>query len=464
MKQGPEKRAGSRTANNFFARSARWMADSTQRAADAGADLSQLRVATIGPKGAWIRHLPSHRFSLTGTTCSEGTGAIPKPDNVFVLCGCAYLSASFWPETIKAARKALDTHGVGSYDSAPLSGESEHHEQVKDELLKLYRPAGEGAAFLTISASMANMTAVPMLVGRGDTIFSDSESHMTLLQGAAMSEAELVRFRHNDMDDLERKLITANDLDPKCQHRRLIMTDGVFSMSGHVCNLPGLVALAQRFKCLLLVDEAHALGALGPQGRGTADYWEMDPGCIDIVTGTLAKSVGAQGGYIVCNTSLAESASYEYTTNRVFSSGVPASITAAAAEVLRQINATDETLQSDRATTNTFRKMYQRQRRNLDILSGYLRKLKLDGIETEPDDAPAAIRRVVVGDEQALFEIQKRLYLQGVYVLGVVYPAVPKGCDQFRITVMPSISQAKMHACGKALVNVCRSVLLGQSG
>src|SRR5476651_1625356 len=148
MKQSSEKRAGSRTANNFFARSARGMADSYQMAAEAGADLSQLRVDTIGPEGAWIRHLPSQRFPLTDTVNSEGASAVSESDRVFVLCGCAYLSASFWPETIAAAHLALDTHGVGSYDSAPLSGESEHHERVKDELLKLYRPAGGGAAFL----------------------------------------------------------------------------------------------------------------------------------------------------------------------------------------------------------------------------------------------------------------------------------------------------------------------------
>lgn len=458
MQQGLIDDVDNRTADNFFARSARALADSLRKASEAGADLSQLRVDSIGPEGAWIRHLPSSGFlPYSTTTCTGSDNEATFSGGVFVLCGCAYLSASFWPETIAAAHLALDSHGVGSYDSAPLSGETGYHEQVKSELLKLYRPAGNGAAFLTISASMANITAVPMLVGRGDTIFADVESHMTLVQGFTASQARVSRFRHCDMLDLERKLTEADRSDPERKHHRLLVSDGIFSMSGHVCNLPALVELAKRYHCCLLIDEAHALGALGPNGRGTADYWNMDPVCIDVIIGTLAKAVGAQGGYIVCNTSLAETVNYEYTTNRVFSSGVPASIAAAAAEVLRQINGGTDT----GTTENTFNGMYRRQRRNMDILRGYLRQLQAHGIETEPDSAPGPVQRVVVGNELALFKIQKQLYQRGVYVVGIVYPAVPQGRDQFRVTVMPSISEVQMHVCGNAIVDVCLSVLCG---
>ncbi|MFJ2986479.1 aminotransferase class I/II-fold pyridoxal phosphate-dependent enzyme [Collimonas sp. NPDC087041] len=453
--------AATAPADNFFARSARGMADSYSKAAEAGADLSRLRVDSVGPKGAWVRHLTSPGFPLhTATTIRNAHGELSHADGVFVLCGCAYLSASFWPETIAAAHRAIDSHGVGSYDSAPLSGETLHHEHVKEELLKLYRPNGGGAAFLTISASMANITAVPMLVGRGDTIFADAESHMTLMQGFTASQARVLRFKHGDMQELERKLIEFDRNDPQRVRRRLLVSDGIFSMSGHVCNLPKLVELARRYQCRLLIDEAHALGALGPSGRGTADHWNMDPACIDVITGTLAKAVGAQGGYIICNASLAAEASYEYTTNRVFSSGVPASIAAAATEVLRQMNAaTPASIAS--STGNTFSSMYHKQRRNMEILRGYLRQLQELGIETEPDFAPGAVQRIVVGNEQALFEIQKRLYQHGVYVLGLVYPVVPQGRDQIRLTVMPVISEAEMHQCGKAIVEVCRSVLHG---
>jgi 7-keto-8-aminopelargonate synthetase-like enzyme len=458
MESSPISIVETKAVDNFYARSARGMADSYGKAAQVGADLSRLRVDSIGPEGAWIRHLPSLDFPHAAMPNENANDEASSSDGVFVLCGCAYLSASFWPETIAAAHSALDSHGVGSYDSAPLSGETHHHERVKDELLKLYRPAGGGAAFLAISASMANITAIPMLVGRGDTIFADAESHMTLMQGFTASQARVLRFGHNDMQDLERKLIEADRVDPERLHRRLLVSDGIFSMSGHVCNLPQLVVLARRYQCRLLIDEAHALGALGPRGRGTADHWNLDPACIDVVTGTLAKSVGAQGGYIICNISLAQAVSYEYTTNRVFSSGVPASIAAAAAEVLRQIN-----MEADAGAfgipVNTFHSMYRRQRRNMDILCSYLHKLQLLGIETDPDGAPGPVQRVVVGNEQALFEIQKRLYQRGVYVLGIVYPAVPQGRDQFRVTVMPAISENQMHACGNAIVEVCRSVL-----
>ncbi|MBX4134998.1 aminotransferase class I/II-fold pyridoxal phosphate-dependent enzyme [Pseudomonas rhodesiae] len=461
----PDQKSNTPPANNFFARSSRGMADSYAQSAEAGADLSRLRVDSVGPQGAKIKHLPSAFFPLPEHNRRPPDEAMTAEDGVFVLCGCAYLSASFWPETIAAAHLALDSHGVGSYDSAPLSGETLHHEHVKHELQALYRPSGEGAAFLTISASMANITAIPMLVGQGDTIFADSESHMTLIQGCSLSKATVVRFRHGDMQDLEKKLQAADASDPYRSHRRLVVTDGIFSMSGHVCNLPHLVKLTSAFDCLLLVDEAHALGALGPGGRGTADYWGMDPACIDVITGTLAKAVGAQGGYIVCSEALAQAASFEYTTNRVFSSGVPASIAAAAAEVLQQINAasapgeTSTTEPNARTVENTFTRMYRQQRRNIDILRQYLSELSQYGFDADPVVVPGAIQRLLVGNEQALFAIQKQLYLRGVYVLGIVYPAVPKGCDQLRLTVMPSINEEQMHACGRAIVDVARAVM-----
>lgn len=295
-------------------------------------------------------------------------------------------------------------------------------------------------------------------------MFADSESHMTLIQGCSLSKATAVRFKHGDMQDLEKKLVAADLSDPQRKLRRLLVTDGIFSMSGHVCNLPRLSELADAYQCLLLVDEAHSLGALGPNGQGTADYWGMESACIDVVTGTLAKSVGAQGGYIVCSDSLAQSTSLEYTTNRVFSSGVPASIAAAAAEVLHQINAANFAgMANDALTTstvqNTFTQMYAKQRRNVDILRHYLGELQQYGYDVDPSIVPGAIQRVLVGNEQAIFEIQKQLYLRGVYVVGIVYPAVPKGADQLRITVMPSIEEQQMHACGKAIVDVCRAVV-----
>jgi len=431
--------------NNFYARGAHGMATSYDRAAVAGSDVSRLRVSDVGPHGAWVKHLPSEHFPPADDMSRQAEG-------VFVLCGCAYLSASFWPETIAAAHRALDTHGVGSYDSAPLSGETAHHEALKNELLKLYYPDGGGAAFLTVSASMSNITTIPMLVGKDDLIFIDSEGHMTLSEGSALSQAKVERFPHNDLDELERRLIKARADDPHGTRRVLVITDGIFSMSGHVCDLPAMVALRDQYGFLLLVDEAHALGALGPRGRGTADHWGMDASCIDIVTGTLAKAIGAQGGYMVCSAALARQASLEYATNRVFSSGVPASIAAAATEVLRQINAAPK-------AQNTFSEMYRRQRRNASILREYLRRLPAIGIGSNPDEAPGTVQRLMLGDEEVLFEVQARLYRRRVYVMGLVYPVVPRGKEQIRVTVMPSIDEDDMHACGRAIVEVCSAVM-----
>lgn len=428
-----DTKPATRPANNVFSMAAAAISK-TFSEVPRESDFSRLRVASVSADGSRLHHM------------GEAAGA----PGVYPLAGTNYLGASLWPETKQIAKDAIDALGVGSFGTCPLSGESHFHEELKAELVRIYRPNGGARAFITASASLANVTAIPMFVGHGDYLFFEEENHMTLVQGANLSRAQVIRYKHSDLADLESKLKTADTEDPNRVKRRLIVTDGIFSMSGHVCRLPELATLAKSYGSLLMLDESHALGAVGKHGRGTHEHWGVDGALIDIVTGTLGKSVGASGGYVVASDRVADECSLEYMTNRAFSSVIPSVIAAAAGNVVRQIN------EASLGANNTYAKVYAHQRRNAEILKRHLGALREFGYETEPAVCPAFVQRLVIGDSARAFRIQKRLYDAGVYVLAYVFPIVHQGRDMMRITPMATIAEEDMERIGQTIFDVCR--------
>ncbi len=429
-------------ANNVFSQASAAISKAfNETAGGQGADFSQFRVKSVAPDFSHVMHAGP----------PNGPSS-PPAGGVFPLGGTNYLGAAYWPELREIGKRVIDELGVGSFGTCPLSGETIYHEQLKRELARLYRPHGDGKAFLTATASMANITSIPMFVGHGDTIFFEEENHMTLVEGATLSRAQMVRYKHNDPKDLEAKLKEADQADPKRARRRLIISDGIFSMSGHVANLPELSRLSKEYGCMLMIDESHALGTVGKTGHGTHEYWGMDPSCMDIVSGTLGKAVGCMGGYVIASDKIATMASLEYMTNRAFSSVFPGVLAACGAEVVRQMN---------EATTadNTYKKMFERERKNVSILSSYLLQLRPFGFDTEPEQCPAFVQRLVIGKPDLTFQIQKALYDRGVYVLGYVYPIVHQGKDMLRITCTASISEEDMHHIGKLIVEVSKAAV-----
>lgn len=428
-------------ANNVFSQASAAIANAFNKTAGSqGADFSRFRVDAVDAATARVRHAAGPN----GPARAEGEG-------VFPLAGTNYLGAAHWPEIKALAHKVIDDLGIGSYGTCPLSGETIHHEKLKNELVRLYRPKGDGKAFLTATASMANITSIPMLVGHGDYLFFEEENHMTLVEGATLSRAQIIRYKHNDMADLEAKLKEADQNDPQRARRRLIVSDGIFSMSGHVANLPELSRLAKAYGSRLMIDESHALGAVGTHGHGTHEHWGMDPSVIDVVTGTLGKAVGIMGGYVVANDAVAEEGSLEYMTNRAFSSVFPGVVAACAGEVVRQMNEAPR-------EENTYRKMYARERRNVAILQEHLLQLKEYGYDTEPQACPAFVQRLVVGNPERTFQVQKALYDRGIYVLGYVYPIVHQGKDMLRITVTASIAEDDMRKIAATIVEVGKEI------
>ncbi|PQE33572.1 serine palmitoyltransferase protein [Rutstroemia sp. NJR-2017a WRK4] len=198
-----------------------------------------------------------------------------------------------------AVEETIRKYGISSASPRADSGTSDLALEVEDRIAKF---VGKPAAMVFSMGFATNATAFPALVGKGDLIISDELNHASIRIGARLSGAMICSFKHNDMTDLERLLRESISQGQPRTHRPwkkiLVVVEGLFSMEGTMCNLPGILALKNKYKFNLFVDEAHSIGALGPRGRGVCDYFGIDPAEIDILMGTLTKSFGANGGYI----------------------------------------------------------------------------------------------------------------------------------------------------------------------
>src|ERR1044071_8514483 len=202
---------------------------------------------------------------------------------VLNMCANNYLGLADHPALIAAAKAALDTHGFGMASVRFICGTQDIHKDLEDELTRFL---GTEDTILYPSAFDANGGLFETLLGPEDAVISDELNHASIIDGIRLCKAQRLRYKHNDMADLETKLREASNA-----RVRLIATDGVFSMDGFIANLPGICSLADRYDALVMVDDSHAVGFMGKQGRGTPEHHQV-MGRIDVITGTLGKSLG----------------------------------------------------------------------------------------------------------------------------------------------------------------------------
>ncbi len=200
----------------------------------------------------------------------------------------SYLDMCNEPAVKEYARRILDEYGIGSGGSRLTTGTTRIHMQLEETIAAFKK---REAALVFNTGYMANVGILSALAGRGDIIYSDELNHASIIDGCRLSRADLVIYRHNDMDDLEEKI--------KAHPGRsgVIVSDGVFSMDGDIVNLPRMVELANRYGLFSMIDEAHATGVIGATGRGTEEYYDME-GAVDVLMGTLSKAVGGEGGFV----------------------------------------------------------------------------------------------------------------------------------------------------------------------
>ena len=325
-----------------------------------------------------------------------------------------YLGLTHHPRVQEAAQKAIRDFGSGCSGSRFLNGTLEMHHQLESELADYF---GKEAALVFSTGFQTNLGVLSVLAGKDDLIFCDRENHASIYDGSRLSFAQVKKYRHNDMDDLERLLREAPP-----ERNKLIVTDGVFSMLGDVCPLPRMRELADQFGAEILVDDAHGVGVAGRQGRGTVDHFGVD---VELITGTFSKSLASLGGFVVGPRKVIEFVQI-HARAMVFSAAITPANTASALTALRVMREEPE--------------HHARLLENLDFMREGFR-----GLGYEVEDHPSAIIPLPVGGDSNTFLMWKKLFDNGVFVNAVVPPAVPPGGSLLRTSYMASHSREQLE-------------------
>ncbi|MBI5299021.1 MAG: aminotransferase class I/II-fold pyridoxal phosphate-dependent enzyme [Deltaproteobacteria bacterium] len=327
-----------------------------------------------------------------------------------------YLGLTHDPRVQKKAQEAIDRFGTGCTGSRFLNGNTVLHDLLEEKLIKL---VGKEAGLVFTTGFLTNLGTVACLVGPDDFILSDAENHASIIEGCRLSKATVVTYRHNDMLDLRAKLKTI-----PADKGRLIVTDGVFSMTGEIVDLPGLVEVKKDFPDVrLFLDDAHGLGVLGPKGEGTANYFGLTDE-VDLIMGTFSKSFASIGGFLAGNPDVIDYVRHK-ARSFMFSAAMPPS---AVATVLACL----EILEKEPQRLEGLKKNIQY------ILKGF----EEIGLAFIPSQTP--IISVFVGDEGKAFKLVQDLFQSGVFATPVVFPAVPFGQAIIRTSYMATHTKEEL--------------------
>lgn len=318
----------------------------------------------------------------------------------------SYMGLVNHPRINAAAAAAIDKFGTGTHGVRFLAGSLSIHEELEETIADFKRAE---AAVTFSSGYVTNISVISALVQRNDFVFSDKLNHASIVDGCMMSRANFCRFQHKDMDDLERLLQRA-----KPGVGKLVVVDAVFSMDGDVIDLPRIVELCQKYNAWLMVDEAHSVGVLGETGRGIEEHFGMGD-VIDIKMGTMSKAIPSVGGYVAGKKDLVEFLRHD-THSYMFSAALPPAQTAAANEAFKVI--LDEPWR------------IQKLRQNTKLFIGRLKKAGFNTLFSE-----TAIVPVVCGSDEAAYKMTREAQLKDVFVLPVVFPAVPQELARLRATI-----------------------------
>ena len=336
-----------------------------------------------------------------------------------------YLGLTTHPKLREAALEATRKYGVGSGAVRTIAGTMKIHMELEE---KIARFKNVEACVVFQSGFAANAGTVSAILGKEDFIVSDELNHASIIDGARLSRAKILVFRHKDMAHAEEQLASIKDQ----PGRRLLITDGVFSMDGDIGPLPALCELAEKYGAIMMVDDAHASGVLGRNGRGTIDHFHMH-GRVDIQVGTLSKAIGALGGYVCGSRDLIDFL-YHRARPFLFSTSHPPSVAAtciAAFEVLE-----DEPERMERLWENT--RFWKKELGNLGFNIG--------GVNTPASETP--ITPIIIGDGRITMEFSRELFKEGVFGTGIAFPTVPEGKARIRTIMTATHTQDQL---GQAL-------------
>lgn len=345
-----------------------------------------------------------------------GSKVLVKGRTMGMYASYSYLGLVGHPRINKAAKDAVDKYGTGTHGVRTLAGSLGIHDELEETIAEF---KGAEAAVTYTSGYVTNLTVVSTMVGRGDYVFSDKLNHASIVDGCLMSGAKFRRFKHNDMDSLERQMSQV-----PTDVSKLVIADSVFSMDGDIIDLPGMVKVCRKHNAILMIDEAHSVGVLGKTGRGIEEHFGLE-NVIDIKMGTLSKTIPSVGGYVAAREEVIRylrHASRAY----IFSAALPPAQAAAANEAFKVI--LDEPWRIEKLNANAEQFITGLQQRGFDTLL------------TE-----TAIVPVLCGSDEAAFKVTQLAQKRDLFVLPVVSPAVPVGLSRLRATVLASHETADIE-------------------
>ena len=337
-------------------------------------------------------------------------------------CSNDYLGLAAHPDINLALKKAVDQYGTGSGASHLVSGHSTVHQQLEEQLAEF---TGRPRALLYSTGYMANMGTINALVGRHDLVLQDQLNHASLLDGGHLSRATSQRYKHADLDNLKQRLENSTAA------RKLIVTDGVFSMDGDLAPLKSMSTLAAQHNAWLMVDDAHGFGVLGKQGGGLVEDLNLSPEQVPILVGTLGKSFGTFGAFVAGSEALIESL-IQFSRSYIYTTAMPPAIAAAtlaSLKILRQ-----ETWRRDKLAS---------------LIAQFRLGAEQIGLQLMESSTP--IQPVLINDDQKVMQVSAVLREQGILVGAIRPPTVPVGSGRLRITFSADHSEEQVEKLLNAL-------------
>lgn len=349
---------------------------------------------------------------------------------VINFCANNYLGLSDHPRLIEAAKRAMDSRGYGMSSVRFICGTQDIHKQLEGAIADYF---GTEDTILYAACFDANGGVFEPLLDERDAIISDALNHASIIDGVRLCKAVRYRYANADMDELERCLKLA-----QAQRFRVIVTDGVFSMDGNVAPMDRICALAERYDALVMVDECHSAGVVGPTGRGVTELFGLR-GRVDIITGTLGKAFGgAIGGFTTGRREIVEMLR-QRSRPYLFSNSLPPAVVGAGIEVFRMLSESDAL--HDRLTVNVER---------------FRGRMIAAGFDIKPTQS--AICAVMLYDAKLSQDFAARLLDEGIYVTGFYYPVVPKDQARIRVQVSAGHTEQELDRCVDAFVKVGREL------
>ncbi|ADJ27930.1 8-amino-7-oxononanoate synthase [Nitrosococcus watsonii] len=344
---------------------------------------------------------------------------------ILAFCSNDYLGLANHPAIRTAFMQGVQKYGVGSGAAHLVTGHSRAHHALEEALAVF---VGRPRALLFSTGYSANLGVISALIGRQDAVFEDRLNHASLLDGGLLAGARFKRYRHRDCQSLEVALTATK------ARRKLVVTDGVFSMDGTLAPLPALAAVADRFDAWLMVDDAHGLGVLGEKGRGSVAHFGLEMAQVPILVGTLGKALGTFGAFVAGEEALIETLIQQARTY-IYTTAPPSAVAVATLASLRLIET--ESWRRDKLTR---------------LIAQFRQGAAQLGLRLM--DSPTPIQPLLVGDAGAAVKLSERLLARGILVTAIRPPTVPEGSARLRITLTVAHSEAQVARLLEALAHV----------